>query len=32
MAVRSDPAERMNPFVSTLLSMSLTLVTTISEA
>jgi hypothetical protein len=32
MAVRSGPAERVNPFVSALLSMGLTLVTTISEA
>ena len=32
MAVRSDPAERVNLFVSALLSMGLTLVTTISEA
>jgi hypothetical protein len=32
MAVRSGPAERVNPFASALLSMGLTLVTTISEA
>jgi len=32
MAVRSGPAERVGPFVSALLSMGLTLVTTISEA
>jgi len=32
MAVRSGPAERVNVFVSALLSMGLTLVTTISEA
>jgi hypothetical protein len=32
MAVRSGPAERVNLFVSALLSMGLTLVTTISEA
>jgi hypothetical protein len=31
MIVRSGPAERVNPFVSTLLGMGLTLVTTISE-